>query len=172
MSLSTQDELIEKWTPLVIRIAVHYTTQRPVKDTEEYADGLIGLWRAIQRFDSAQGVTFIIYAFSSIKWEIIEGYRRRKSQYPSATSGVKLTKLPEYTDPPTYSQSFQFEVQDELRHFMSLIPPQTMTVLKYSLGGLNSSQIASELNLSEPRICQLRAQGLRQLQSIYKKCIE
>lgn len=172
MSLSAQDELLETWTPLVIKLAARYTKIRPVIDTEEYADGLVGLWRAIQRYDSDRGTTFITFAFTSIKWEIIEGFRKRKSQYPSAESGVKLTKLMKYTDPPAYSQSFQFEVQDELQYFMHLIPTQNMQVLKYSLNGLNSTQIALKLNLSEPRICQLKAQGLRQLQSIYRKSIE
>lgn len=49
-----------------------------LEDTEEYSDGLIGLFNAIKKFDPTKNIKFSTLAYKCIKNSIIQGIRNRK----------------------------------------------------------------------------------------------
>ena len=61
---------------LVARITRRYTREKPVNDTEEFADGLLGCWLACLTHDPARGA-FSTHAWNCIRREIIKGRQSR-----------------------------------------------------------------------------------------------
>jgi RNA polymerase sigma factor (sigma-70 family) len=67
------------YEPLVMKLAIQYGADRGnVRDSEQYADGWIGLTKAAQRFDPAGEATFATYAFKFVRGRIINGLRARR----------------------------------------------------------------------------------------------
>ena len=73
----------------------------PIKDTEEYSDGVVGLLIASERYDSSKhDVEFSTYAFKCIKTEILSGLRRRKRGFQEVCSLDETEIVEEYSVHP------------------------------------------------------------------------
>ena len=69
----------EDYLPMVSSIAKKYLKRnQSVLDSEEFADGCLGLTKAINSFDPSRGNKFSTYAFALIRNEILSGVKRRK----------------------------------------------------------------------------------------------
>jgi len=65
---------------LVRTIAAKYTPRgTPIEDTDEYGEGVMGLLRAVEKYDPAQG-PFSTVAWKSIQGAIIQSWRKKKRQ--------------------------------------------------------------------------------------------
>jgi RNA polymerase sigma factor for flagellar operon FliA len=74
----SQEELIEKYTPLVRSIAfqIKQRLRVPLDVDELIQDGRIGLLEAADRFDSKLGVSFKTFAYYRVKGAIYDGLRK------------------------------------------------------------------------------------------------
>ena len=73
--------------PLVSSIAQRYTSERPIEDTEEWADGMMALLRAKTGFNPNLGFAFSTYATKAIRRAIWRGQKLRKSQAKPSGDG-------------------------------------------------------------------------------------
>jgi RNA polymerase sigma factor FliA len=79
MDAVAREEMIVGNLPLVRRIVVHVTTTLPPgvdRDDLESA-GVIGLIKAVDRYDPHRGVKFVTYASQLIRGEVMESLRAR-----------------------------------------------------------------------------------------------
>lgn len=60
---------------LVRRVCRRYAGNGRVEDTDQYADGLIGLLHAVENYDPSLGFAFSTYATKCIKNAVFQGYR-------------------------------------------------------------------------------------------------
>ena len=72
-------------------------------DTEEYSDGLIGLFHAIEKFNTEKDIEFSTFAFCCIKNAVIQGIRQRKKQ--------------KQNDGNTCSLDFDYAIPDKIDYF-------------------------------------------------------
>lgn len=94
----------EEHLGLVRKVALQYISPGiKVDDTEEYSDGLMGLFKAIQSFDATQDNQFSTFAFHCIKNEIVQGIRSRQ------TKKTKLMK--------SMSLEIDYPQEDKINHF-------------------------------------------------------
>jgi len=63
---------------LVIKVLESFSIKGKKTDSEEYADGLVGLWNAIENFNPSYGYKFSTFAHKCIKNEINRGIRYRR----------------------------------------------------------------------------------------------
>ncbi len=78
IELQTQAELIEKYAPLVKRIAHHLMARLPSSVVLEdlVQSGMIGLLEAAKKYDSTKGASFETYAGIRIRGSIIDEVRK------------------------------------------------------------------------------------------------
>lgn len=74
-----REDLIRKYTPLVLRVGSQVTGRYlTVGRDEEVSIGLIALNEAIDRFDPSRGTSFISFAELVIKRRLVDYFRRQK----------------------------------------------------------------------------------------------
>ena len=74
----SQEELLEKYTPLVRSIAfqIKQRLKIPLEIDELMQEGRIGLMEASERFDSKMGVSFKTFAYYRVKGAMYDGLRK------------------------------------------------------------------------------------------------
>jgi RNA polymerase sigma-32 factor len=72
--------LVRKW-------AVKYAARHPIEDSEQYADGLVGLLRAAELFDPSYGCKFSTYASYHIRQAITKRYDYERKR--AERTGIK-----------------------------------------------------------------------------------
>tara|TARA_Y100000034_G_scaffold113512_2_gene148617 strand:+ start:1676 stop:2263 length:588 start_codon:yes stop_codon:yes gene_type:complete len=84
---------------LAFSIAQKYVDpSQKVEDTEEFADGLVGLTKAATAFDPNEGTEFSTLAYYCINNEIRNGLKRRKRQFiPLTTIATQTTEREDRT---------------------------------------------------------------------------
>ena len=94
---------------LVAKITRRYTVAKPLQDTEEYADGLLGCWLACLSHEPERGA-FSTHAWNCIRREIIKGRqgrnlsgykhaatRRRRGNPPTLLAFYQVFRAPGYS---------------------------------------------------------------------------
>jgi RNA polymerase sigma factor for flagellar operon FliA len=73
----SKDELVERFAPLVKRIAYHLMARLPssVQTDDLVQNGMIGLLDAIDRFESGLGAQFETYAAQRVRGAMLDGLR-------------------------------------------------------------------------------------------------
>jgi len=133
-------------------------------------DGYVGLRSALRRFDASRGVPFEHFALRRIRGAMLDGLRQR--DFPHRRSRRHDLSAPQFQplDPDelldhSYSQprpAKRLWVQSQLQR----LPRRTRLVLQlYYLEAMPMAAIAVCLGISQPRVCQLHAAGLRKLRS-------
>lgn len=76
-NLSSGNELVKQYLPLVKRIAYHLMARLPasVEVDDLIQVGLIGLMDAVERFDGSQGAQFESYATQRIRGSMLDDLR-------------------------------------------------------------------------------------------------
>jgi DNA-directed RNA polymerase specialized sigma24 family protein len=70
------DDLLQ-FDGLVFKLARRYGARYPVRDSEQYADGWVGLLRYWPSYQPDQGVCPLTEAFRCIRWGILDGFHER-----------------------------------------------------------------------------------------------
>lgn len=147
----TKDDLIRKNANLVRYVIDRcYPTLR--HDDDLYQVGLIGLWKAIERYDPQKGA-FSSYAYSCIRCELADEFRRRgkqrlktislDTQVTSKDSEVRLGDIiPGDKDVPY--------VDTEL--FLTNLSPLERTTFEALTNGNSPVEIARDLGVSRQAV--------------------
>lgn len=71
---------VEDWIPLVKSICARFVrAKRKIEFSEEFSDGLLGLWQATMNYEPHFGA-FSTFAYECIRNKILDGIRRRKAE--------------------------------------------------------------------------------------------
>lgn len=157
---------------LVAKIVIKHASLRPgqaLEETEEFSDGVQGLYHAIDRFDPSRGLQFSTYAYYCIRGYILKqrGNRtRRGSHNIYAMPNESIECLLRYSD--SERDRRQQEARMDLHELLDKIPPakarSKQALIGWFLQGKNLKQIASELGISRERARQHKEQALEFLQ--------
>ena len=165
MEESLNDQII-KYIPLVCRVVSKMTWESPVKDTEEFADGLMAVMIYIDRFDQTQGHKLESFLAWKIKQYVIDCYRtrsgfRKRHQITRATD-FSVEECYVFDTPPD-------EIDDRLTLLIDRLSPRSRKAFLLRLEGLTHLEISEQMGLSESRIGQLLGREIDLLRSIVQK---
>ena len=180
---------VEQWIPLLIKITREFVGSTPdqdITDTEEYADGSVGLQRACEKYDSeyrtkaGKKVAFQTYAWHLIKNEIITGRKRRDAAAKLETTVLsalernqeKPCEIPQ-PDPekpiPTHLLKLFFEENENDTD----TEKRYKTILReYYLSDLTLKEVGKKYNISKERVRQLVNLGLELIRKRFAHIIE
>ena len=130
--------------------------------------GKIGLWDACNRYDGPEE-EFIFYAKVRIRGQIIDEIRKETGYVRRAGPDNQ----PEYrmvfdndTVDRTLSEnqlSARQMLMKVLIRMADLTKREETIILKYYFEGLTQRELAAQLNISEPRVCQIKTKAVERL---------
>lgn len=115
MAMSSSEELVEKYTPLVMGIArdIYHQHKIPVEMDDLFAWGMAGLLECAQRFDPLKGVKFSTFAWYRIRGAIYDGIRDSGS---FGRSGLRaMEHLDEYMSIKSEAGDTAVSLEDSFR---------------------------------------------------------
>ena len=143
-----------------------------MEDSEEYADGLIGLHKAIKNFKENQNTAFQTYAYHCIKNAILDGIKNRNDEKNTNFIDFDLSKVLEDFDFSQYTKL------DMIKIIQSIIEPNqndtedekiNKEIIKlYYLDHKTWEQIGKIFNLTKMRVFQRGKEYIQQLKNKYK----
>lgn len=140
-------ELFENYIPLVKQIASNLTSERPIIDTEAYADGMIGLTIALKTYDPAKDANLRRYLYPKIYFYIIDQYRLNHKSRSQRRNNFQTTNeyvLEELVQ--TEVRSYQEELE-ELKQLIQNLPETQRNIMTLTLQGFDHHTISKSLNL-------------------------
>lgn len=161
--------IFEEHLPLLRKIVSEFVRDPQIifEDTEEYADGCIGLISAINKYDPTRG-KFSTIAYYCIRNEILSGLRKRKRHQLKTQSfdgfDPKDKKL--FSSPEPTSQAIVWV--EKLLSTCSDERNKTIVVEHY-LKGKTFEEISQSLGISKQRVQQLAQKTLRQLKEVAER---
>ena len=144
-----------------------------IEDTEEFADGLVGLTRAIDNFDPTKGFQFSTFAFYCIRNEICKGMKERQRGVVHASIRIDWTNS-EIDMPARANEEPSFVKAGRLVDaLLNKLPEDTeprrknkRILVDYYLRERMLKEIGGELGVTRERIRQRREQALEELKRI------
>lgn len=180
--IKIRDELIENNTKLVRNIANKFNPE----DEDVFSEGMIGLIKAINKFDPSKNNKFSTYAYHYIRGAILDYYSRIESKIPDAISlngkvddseDVELIDLLE----DEYNHAEQYEEHDlniSRKKFVyhvldNACNTQERDVFKMYLSGNTRKDITIKYGISRERVRQIEVKVKDLLQhyisTVYEK---
>jgi len=151
---------IEDHIPWVLKVATPFARSHriPVRDSEFFADGCVGLAMAAENFDATLGHEFLTYAHHFVRGEILNGIRRRRTtkrtpegRVVKSTCGSLCMEL-ETDSGPSVSQSVvRNEEIGRLREAIELLSPSERKIIDMRLAGLTLQEIGDQNGYSRQR---------------------
>ncbi|MDR7518912.1 MAG: sigma-70 family RNA polymerase sigma factor [Armatimonadota bacterium] len=178
---------VEAYLPLVGAIARALSRGLPsaVEMDDLIHDGVIGLIRAMRRYDPDRGVGFSTYAGHRIRGAMLDGLRERdplprsvrrmqkqsdESDPGSRTRGIHFLDLAEALTVPADETSspeavvLEADLRRQVRAGLAALPPRDRQVLVLRMvRGLPLRAVAGRLSLSITRTAEIQARGLTRL---------
>jgi RNA polymerase sigma factor (sigma-70 family) len=146
-----------------------------IDGSDEYADGLIGLWQATQNYEYHFG-TFSNYAYQCIANKIIDGLRRRKKQEKLEECSLDDLRVSssQYEDENEKVDFDVAELSNESHDWVIKLledhPEDTEAnrrnkkiLLKHFIQGISLTDIAEEMGCTKSYICACKKAGLNLL---------
>jgi RNA polymerase sigma factor (sigma-70 family) len=118
-------------------------------DTEEFADGLVGLAVAIQKFNPTLGNKFSTFAYPCIRNEILKGLVSR------GKGGGEDCMTVADLDFADSRQDNSVEVLDFAQHWLRRLPPKMKWVLAERFNGRKFHEIGKDLGVGRERARQI-----------------
>jgi len=166
-----EQEILKKYTPLVKGIASKYASYGvPLDDLIQ--EGMIGLWRAIEKFDSTKETKFSTYATYWIKKYILQSL---ETETKTSLNALELKEDINHTD--VTSNTEPGEAREESLGLPDDLPEieRKVLALLYGLDGKGSrdlTTIAEITNLPREKVRQIKEKGLRRLKKLKKENID
>lgn len=179
---SSADDRVRRFTPLVNKQAWHLAASvEDFMDAEDLIQvGMIALIECSRRHDRPTEDGFAAYAKMRVRGAMVDAIRasrkgmRRRGESQDDRPRIRLEALDEvYADsdaafaseePDALAQVIEAEDHAGLSEALMELPDRLQIVLQlYFVEELNLSEIASVLEVSIPRIHQLKAAALKQL---------
>jgi RNA polymerase sigma factor for flagellar operon FliA len=127
-NLSSGNELVKQYLPLVKRIAYHLMARLPasVEVDDLIQVGLIGLMDAVERFDGSQGAQFESYATQRIRGSMLDDLREadwlpRHIRQKSRQIESAIHKLEQRNGRPPSEQEISKEMGIPLNDYQSML---------------------------------------------------
>lgn len=151
------DIVIEEHLGLVYSIAGPYARRSrvEVEDSEQFADGCLGLLSAKRCFDPSLGYQFSTYASRCIRVSILQGYHRRSET--RKLGGRKYEPLSEETlvGEEGLEPAIEADEIKSLRSAIQKLDPKERAVIEMRLEGRKLREIADDFGLSKQRVQQI-----------------
>jgi RNA polymerase sigma factor (sigma-70 family) len=156
---------------LVRSVAAKYAPKgTPVEDTEEYADGVLGLLRACEAYDATQGL-FSTVAWKAIQTAIIQGWRKKGRQ---KRTGV-VVSIEEKNADPVDARLDLSNIGQVVARFMEPHPDDTeadlrckKVVFEHFINEKTWAEIGLDMGFSRARAQQLGVRGIELLRHRFK----
>lgn len=148
-------QVIEKYKPLVHKIASRYTKQAHGMQLDDLVqEGNIGLIRALRSYDEKRG-KFFWYAYVCIRNEIRSAIDRN-SGFPKSNSNKDLR---------SYNHVYHDDL-DKIRDEIDKMSEREQQIITKRLNGFSYTEIASSLDISRQRVEQIWNKIVERLRSI------
>lgn len=147
---------------LACMIAMKFTSHRPIEDSEQFGDAMIGLMRAVQTFDPDRGFQFSTYAYHVIKRQIWTSHRSRRKHATSIEKAF-LEDLPDLTDPNDDQRLIDTaDMISKMMDCVCILPAREQAVIRARLEGKKLWEVGKLLGVTKERVRQIeqRATGL------------
>ena len=167
-----RDEIVRANVRLVISIARRHLDRNHTL-FELLSDGILGLMKAVERFDYSRGYKFSTYA----SWAVMKGYARSvpKEHYRPERTSLSMDEAMEVVEDLRVAPSLRSpEVDAELGALLSRLPQREQQVLVdyFGLQGRESrslSKIGQSMGLSKQRARQLKLTALARVRKWSEK---
>lgn len=136
--------------------------------------GLMGIWRAAQRFEPKHGVKFITYATHIVTYAILDAIREYRF-WPTykhkhftveavigcmflgtdQDEGPTLESLGHTAPENTFENVARLDMRDAVRAAVAALPAQQRCVMRERLAGRTLAAIGQDLGVVESRVCQI-----------------
>jgi RNA polymerase sigma factor (sigma-70 family) len=142
----------------------NYDRRIPIEDTEEFADGMVGLTCACNEYDPKTGNAFSTFAYHCIRNAICVGLRnRKKEQYLHFLENFEAFWNEEPEEGweeiiPMILDAYPMRDEDDAIN--------KMIIMQHFFKGVPYVDLAKRLGLSKERIRQRKDQALRVLANI------
>lgn len=161
-SLGVRPEKPEDHIGLACLIAGKFTSMRPIEDSEQFGDAMVGLVYACQKFDPDRGFKFSTFAFHVIRSFVMRGHKLRNK---CATRLERQFVDDIGTIEADEDQQRWIDTRDLIATMMekvSILPPREQAVIRARLEGKKLREISEVLGVTKERVRQieLRATGL------------
>ena len=166
-----QNNLVIQYLPLVYKIAqnIHKRNKRHIELNDLINYGVLGLIKAIDKFDSLKNVTYKTYFYIRIYGYILDQLREL-DQYP-----ILYTENYDDYDYLFYENNIE-KVFDSLNsiEIIKLITTKLSDIEKkviilYFYENLNQRQIGEIVKLTYPRVSQIYVKALKKLRACLQK---
>ena len=168
-----RNRLVERYWPVAVATAKVHCRRFPAADFGDVLGAAgRGLMRAVEGYDPAGGTAFRAAAVQGCRNGIVDDYRardgrRRVATEPAADWGGDDPHFADRRQPDPAAATAAAELAWLVRAAVaSLRDPSGWVVWRTLLDGLLLSEVAAEIDVSEPRACSLRREGLDRLRPI------
>jgi RNA polymerase sigma factor (sigma-70 family) len=148
-SSTISDEHLQRFFPLVWSIARKYAVFRyePYReDSDVYSEGLIGLLKAVETYDSSRTASLETWITSCVKWQIRDYLKLRKSRLLTQSEFIDETPAKEH-------ETAAFDDIAKLRDSVELFTdPKLRRIFELRIDGKTLQEIADELKCSKQAI--------------------
>ena len=160
---------------LVGHVSKRYITLKKgerIEDTEEFSDGLVGLTRAIEKFDPSKGFQFSTFAFYCIRNEICKGMKDRQK---GVQASIRIDWTDSEIDVPARSTEEPSFVKAGriIDSLLEKLPEDTepkrknkQILIDCFLNERMLKEIGTEFGVTRERIRQRKEQALQELKEI------
>lgn len=162
---------------LVFVLAKKYGARPPVRDSEQYANGWLGLMRAVDRFDPRKGFTFATYASYWVKAAIMRPWRAQQTQSRGRGAyELSLSQISEEAqlateltsrDPDGCDRSASNERAAIATDLLRFIDERTRRMVERRwIDGWTLEAIGDAEGVSRERVRQITGRGMRMLRVV------
>lgn len=146
----------------------------PVEDTEAYADAVVGLVKAANKFDVSRGLQFSTLAWRACLNQMISSIRVRTRWRESQRWGVRETRLTElqasFVEQP--EQTSNVELIDAVRQAVAELPHELRLIIQMRMENITQREIGEALGRSTQRVQQLEVKAHRILAARLRPLVE
>lgn len=157
------DERPEDHIGLACMIAQRYTSIRPVEDSDQFGDAMVGLMMAVKKFDPSRGFKFSTFAYHVIKSFVLAGHKRR-SKGVTRLERVFLDDISGIES--NGDEQHSIDTNDLIATMLekiSILPPREQAVIRARLEGKKLREISEVIGVTKQRVQQIEDRATRSL---------
>jgi DNA-directed RNA polymerase sigma subunit (sigma70/sigma32) len=153
---------------LVRQIAAKYCPRgTPIEDTDEYADGILGLLRACEKYDPEQEL-FSTFAWKSIQTAIIQGWRKKNRKKRTGIVGsLENDPMDCHTDLSKVGQLISVLLEPQAGDDESAFRCKTI-LYDHFINEKTWAEIGRDNNLTRERVRQLGNEAIQLIRRQFK----
>ena len=159
---------------MVVKEFVHLKNGEYLEETEEWADGMVGLVRAKNAFKPEKGFQFSTLAVRCIRNEILKCKTYRSRHYwPEYSLDFEIRENTELHDIiPAPETNNHIDSKDLVDKIFQLMDDRTALILRRRvMDGVTLKTVGTELSIVKERVRQIEGQGLEKARRICNRVL-